>query len=150
MRLRVRLRVRLNSLLGEMRCVLAGRGGVRCRGFVHRHRTIHQRLQWTGEKPEHGKRGGQHPKRTASEGHHTGIAPNVGVNTSDQNDPGGDRTHDLRIKSPLLYRLSYRVADWCKLIGARHSVPCSQSAFRVHTTTYCVAVLLVPTRRSIA
>ena len=23
-------------------------------------------------------------------------------------DPGGDRTHDLRIKSPLLYQLSYR------------------------------------------
>ena len=22
--------------------------------------------------------------------------------------PGGDRTHDLRIKSPLLYQLSYR------------------------------------------
>src|SRR5205823_12877412 len=26
------------------------------------------------------------------------------------NDPGGFRTHDLRIKSPLLYQLSYRVA----------------------------------------
>ena len=25
------------------------------------------------------------------------------------NDPGGSRTHDLRIKSPLLYQLSYRV-----------------------------------------
>ena len=24
-------------------------------------------------------------------------------------DPGGRRTHDLRIKSPLLYQLSYRV-----------------------------------------
>src|SRR5689334_1736906 len=24
-------------------------------------------------------------------------------------DPGGSRTHDLRIKSPLLYQLSYRV-----------------------------------------
>ena len=24
-------------------------------------------------------------------------------------DPGGTRTHDLRIKSPLLYQLSYRV-----------------------------------------
>ena len=26
-----------------------------------------------------------------------------------ENDPDGDRTHDLRIKSPLLYQLSYRV-----------------------------------------
>ena len=25
------------------------------------------------------------------------------------NDPGGSRTRDLRIKSPLLYQLSYRV-----------------------------------------
>ena len=25
-------------------------------------------------------------------------------------DRGGDRTHDLRIKSPLLYQLSYRVS----------------------------------------
>jgi hypothetical protein len=25
------------------------------------------------------------------------------------NDPGGNRTHDLRLKRPLLYRLSYRV-----------------------------------------
>ncbi len=24
-------------------------------------------------------------------------------------DPGGDRTHDLRLKRPLLYQLSYRV-----------------------------------------
>src|SRR6266550_2754882 len=27
------------------------------------------------------------------------------------NDPGGSRTHDLRIKSPLLYQLSYRVRN---------------------------------------
>jgi hypothetical protein len=26
-----------------------------------------------------------------------------------ENDPGGSRTRDLRIKSPLLYQLSYRV-----------------------------------------
>jgi hypothetical protein len=26
-------------------------------------------------------------------------------------DPGGFRTHDLRIKSPLLYQLSYRVGN---------------------------------------
>ncbi len=29
--------------------------------------------------------------------------------TAVQNDPGGSRTRDLRIKSPLLYQLSYRV-----------------------------------------
>ncbi len=28
----------------------------------------------------------------------------------DMDDPGGARTHDLRLKRPLLYRLSYRVA----------------------------------------
>ena len=27
-------------------------------------------------------------------------------------DPGGHRTHDLRIKSPLLCQLSYRVGGW--------------------------------------
>lgn len=27
------------------------------------------------------------------------------------NDPGGSRTRDLRIKSPLLYQLSYRVVS---------------------------------------
>ena len=27
-------------------------------------------------------------------------------------DPGGDRTRDLRIKSPLLYQLSYRVGNF--------------------------------------
>jgi hypothetical protein len=26
-------------------------------------------------------------------------------------DPGGSRTHDLRIKSPLLYQLSYRIGN---------------------------------------
>jgi hypothetical protein len=26
-----------------------------------------------------------------------------------ENEPGGTRTHDLRIKSPLLYQLSYRL-----------------------------------------
>jgi hypothetical protein len=30
------------------------------------------------------------------------------------NDPGGSRTRDLRIKSPLLYQLSYRVGDGSK------------------------------------
>jgi hypothetical protein len=29
-------------------------------------------------------------------------------------DPGGSRTRDLRIKSPLLYQLSYRVGDRTK------------------------------------
>ena len=31
--------------------------------------------------------------------------------TIDCSDPGGIRTHDLRIKSPLLYQLSYRVPE---------------------------------------
>jgi hypothetical protein len=30
------------------------------------------------------------------------------------NDPGGSRTRDLRIKSPLLYQLSYRVSCFCR------------------------------------
>jgi hypothetical protein len=33
------------------------------------------------------------------------------------NDPGGSRTRDLRIKSPLLYQLSYRVSCACKIHG---------------------------------
>lgn len=28
------------------------------------------------------------------------------------NEPGGTRTHDLRIKSPLLYQLSYELEHW--------------------------------------
>ena len=49
----------------------------------------------------------------------TGSAPSTGCigipyvgtwETSGSNsDPGGDRTRDLQIKSPLLYQLSYRV-----------------------------------------
>jgi hypothetical protein len=31
------------------------------------------------------------------------------VQTTQRYDPGGFRTHDLRIKSPLLYQLSYRI-----------------------------------------
>ncbi len=34
--------------------------------------------------------------------------------------PGGNRTHDLRIKSPLLYRLSYRPA--AERVVARETV----------------------------
>jgi hypothetical protein len=30
---------------------------------------------------------------------------------------GGDRTHDLRIKSPLLYQLSYAPESIVKVIG---------------------------------
>jgi hypothetical protein len=43
-----------------------------------------------------------------------------------QNDPGGSRTRDLRIKSPLLYQLSYRVKHFhCLVVGGRecHRVP---------------------------
>jgi hypothetical protein len=35
------------------------------------------------------------------------------------NDPGGSRTRDLRIKSPLLYQLSYRVCNPIKLINRK-------------------------------
>ena len=31
------------------------------------------------------------------------------------NDPGGSRTRDLRIKSPLLYQLSYRVQSVARI-----------------------------------
>lgn len=36
------------------------------------------------------------------------------------NEPGGTRTHDLRIKSPLLYRLSYSLAKafYCSRLRA--------------------------------
>ena len=37
-----------------------------------------------------------------------------GALKEDSNDPGGSRTRDLRIKSPLLYQLSYRVGDGTK------------------------------------
>ena len=37
----------------------------------------------------------------------------LGPPAATESDPSGTRTHDLRIKSPLLYRLSYRV-----LVGA--------------------------------
>ena len=36
------------------------------------------------------------------------------------NDPGGFRTHDLRIKSPLLYQLSYRVLPALKIQRSIH------------------------------
>jgi hypothetical protein len=38
------------------------------------------------------------------------IASNLQSSNDLVDDPGGFRTHDLRIKSPLLYQLSYRVA----------------------------------------
>ena len=34
-----------------------------------------------------------------------------GVSRYSASDPGGSRTRDLRIKSPLLYQLSYRVVS---------------------------------------
>ncbi len=37
------------------------------------------------------------------------MAVRSGKDFGYSNDRGGDRTHDLRIKSPLLYRLSYPV-----------------------------------------
>jgi hypothetical protein len=35
----------------------------------------------------------------------------------ERNDPGGDRTRDLQIKSPLLYQLSYRVVSAVSAAG---------------------------------
>ena len=41
--------------------------------------------------------------------------------TVTQNDPGGSRTRDLRIKSPLLYQLSYRVCPQnSRRVASRH------------------------------
>ena len=34
---------------------------------------------------------------------------NVSIQRAFLNEPGGIRTHDLRIKSPLLYQLSYEL-----------------------------------------
>ena len=36
-------------------------------------------------------------------------------------DPGGARTHDLRIKSPLLYQLSYRVGSVLQELSIRET-----------------------------
>ena len=44
------------------------------------------------------------------------------------NDPGGFRTHDLRIKSPLLYQLSYRVLMAFKIQRTVHRVSRSRAA----------------------
>ena len=40
----------------------------------------------------------------------TGITINFQRSNNVWSDPGGSRTRDLRIKSPLLYQLSYRVS----------------------------------------
>ena len=45
-----------------------------------------------------------------------------------RNDPGGFRTHDLRIKSPLLYQLSYRVLMAFKIQRTVHRVSRSRAA----------------------
>jgi len=39
------------------------------------------------------------------------LHPSEWPMSAKSNDPGGFRTHDLRIKSPLLYQLSYRVGS---------------------------------------
>ena len=46
-----------------------------------------------------------HPAPLESEVVHQGGRP------PRENDPAGSRTRDLRIKSPLLYQLSYRVGE---------------------------------------
>src|SRR2546423_1077140 len=45
-------------------------------------------------------------RRTALSARDTSVGLGLRLGMSD---PGGFRTHDLRIKSPLLYQLSYRV-----------------------------------------
>ena len=54
------------------------------------------------------------------------------------NDPGGSRTRDLRIKSPLLYQLSYRVSLLLSTydlklngIGYQHHATCTDGSTRV-------------------
>ena len=51
--------------------------------------------------------------RAWAERHLGPDAPTVGVRGTPEevNEPAGARTQDLRIKSPLLYQLSYRLAD---------------------------------------
>jgi hypothetical protein len=49
-------------------------------------------------------------------GYDTRKAPRRGLT---RYDPGGFRTHDLRIKSPLLYQLSYRVKKAASRYTAR-------------------------------
>ena len=58
------------------------------------------------------------------------LAQNVGVavcgvSRCPTSDPGGSRTRDLRIKSPLLYQLSYRVEHQQrnKVSGVRRGLP---------------------------
>ena len=61
--------------------------------------------------PEHFRRALQKP---AQHTHATGCTENRNRSKNNDslrrtNEPGGTRTHDLRIKSPLLYQLSYEL-----------------------------------------
>jgi signal transduction histidine kinase len=60
------------------------------------------------------------------------LSPTSNVPHSVWNDPGGFRTHDLRIKSPLLYQLSYRVL----------------SAYKIHRKSIRPVASLVAAKRS--
>ena len=39
-------------------------------------------------------------------------------------DPAGTRTQDLRIKSPLLYQLSYAFGRFARKLGQEHGLRC--------------------------
>src|SRR2546423_15365862 len=55
-----------------------------------------------------------------------------------QDDPGGFRTHDLRIKSPLLYQLSYRVSKQLqdkRELGALDVLPSPPSKYHKSALT---------------
>jgi hypothetical protein len=93
--------------------------GRRCRGpvmcidrmYLRRHVARHGRPQRRHEERDHGEQGAE--RREATTCH---------------DDPGGARTHDLRLKRPLLYRLSYRVAS-CQIPARCHEsitgTPCT-------------------------
>ena len=58
-------------------------------------------------------------------------------------EPGGIRTHDLRIKSPLLYRLSYELAN----IDRRGEV---LPQFRIAEVTFPSVIMMLLTRLIVA
>src|SRR5437660_10888397 len=64
------------------------------------------------------------------------------------NDPAGDRTQDLRIKSPLLYQLSYRVG---RGETSLHSYTCTSVPHLVqHATRQTVGQTVGPATHSVA
>ena len=95
------MRVRGGMTTGVWRLVSEGRHvavRVTRRLLLHmRHLAQHDPTQRRREQRD---RGEDRSETTEGQVHARGA---------ERNDPGGDRTRDLQIKSPLLYRLSYRV-----------------------------------------